>query len=215
VKGKKRQRLPPVPDLIVEGRLKQRRRVRLTLLVVSTALALSVLLTHWGQGGDGDDWARFDRRRATVVSVSLNGTVSVQVPNETGETPVRLIGIDLPRAGTAQAAASSRDLAALALGREFTLRLEPIQTRSPGGALLAYLFLSDTDNLNLDLARDGIGYADRRSPHSLQVQFEQAESDARKKGRGFWKAPTDDQMPDWRQQWLNDAREKKHRKKAG
>jgi len=202
-------------DLIVEARLKLRYRIRLALLVTTLALALSVLMTHWGRGGDGDDWARFDRRHVTVVSVSLNGTVGVQLSADPAETPVRLLGIDMPRPGTPQAAASSRELASRALGSEFTLRLEPVQTRSADGALLAYLFLSDTDDLNLDLVRDGFAYADRRSPHSLQVQFEQAESDARKKARGMWKSLTDDQMPAWRQQWLKELKEKKGRRKAG
>jgi endonuclease YncB( thermonuclease family) len=214
VRGKKRKRPPPEPDLIVEARLKQRRRLRVALFVTALALTLSVLMTHWGRSGE-DDWARYDRRRVTVVSVSLNGSVNVQVANEPGETRVRLLGIDMPRAGTAQAADSGRELASRALGREFTLRLEPVQTRSPDNALLAYLFLSDTDNLNLGMARDGYAYADRRSPHSLQVQFEQAESDARKKGRGLWKSPTDDQMPEWRLQWLNELKDKKHRKVPG
>jgi endonuclease YncB( thermonuclease family) len=209
---RRRKKAMPAPDLIVEGRLKQRRRVRLALFVISLALALSVLMTHWGQGGDGDDWARFDRRCVTVVSVALNGSLSIQVAGQPGETPVRLLGIDMPRAGTRQAAESSRELASRALGREFTLRLEPVQTRTADNALLAYLFLSDTDNLNLDLARDGYAYAERRMPHSLQVQFEQAESDARKKARGMWKSPADDQMPDWRLKWLNES---KHLRKPG
>ena len=209
--AKRRKRPSPEPDPIVERRLRRRRRIRLTLLVTVLTAALSVLMTHWGAGGDGDDWARFDRRQCTVVAVSLNGSLHIQVADEQVETSVRLIGIDMPRAGTPQAASCGRELAARALGREFTLRLEPLQTRSADHALLAYLYFTDTDSLNLDLARDGLAYADRRSPHSLQAQFEQAESDARKKGRGLWKGLTDDQMPDWRQQWLSDS--KKHHRK--
>lgn len=206
------KRSPLDRDQIVEARLKQRRRTRLALLITLLALGLSVLLTHWGQGGDADDWARFDRRHVTVVSVSLNGSVGVQIAGEPGETTVRLLGIDMPRPGTPQAAEASRELASRALGSEFTLRLEPLQTRAPDNALLAYLFLSDTDNLNLELVRDGCAYADRRSPHSLQVLFEQAESEARKKARGVWKTPGEDPMPDWRKQWLKD---RTHRKKPG
>ncbi len=213
MKAKRRKRPPPEPDPIVEGRLGQRRRLRLALFVTGLALGLSVLMTHWGEGGGGDDWARFDRHRVTLVSVSLNGLVSVQAVDEPGETRVRLLGMDMPRAGTAQAADASRELASRALGREFTLRLEPLQTRSSDNCLLAYLFLSDSDNLNLGMVRDGCAYADRRSPHSLQVQFEQAESDARKKGRGIWKSPGDEPMPEWRLQWLNEL--KGHRKKPG
>ena len=47
------------------------------------------------------------------------------------------------------------------------------QTRDASGHLLAYLFLTDTDDLNFDIVRDGQGYVDRRMPAT--ATFEQHE----------------------------------------
>ena len=81
-------------------------------------------------------------------------------------------------------------------------RLEPTQTRDKYRRLLAYLYVSDNENLNLSLVHDGQAYADRRFPHTLKPQFEQEENDARTKKRGLWKEVTESQMPAWRQKWL-------------
>ena len=165
----------------------QRRRLRLILFITLSALGVSVLLTHWGQGGDGDDWARFDRHRATVVSVSLDGSLGVQLAGEAGQTPVRLLGIAMPRAHRLlrrrPTPAGSWHCDPGGWAANSPSRLEPLQTRSADGELLAYLYISDTDNLNLDMVKDGYVYAERRSPYSLRCPFDQAESDARKKKR--------------------------------
>ena len=91
-------------------------------------------------------------------------------------------------------------------GRAVTLRLETTSTRDRYRRLLAYVYVGDADHLNLDLVRDGQGYADRRFPHSLRSQFEQAESEARRRGRGLWKDVTEAQMPPWRRNWLKRGR---------
>jgi endonuclease YncB( thermonuclease family) len=61
------------------------------------------------------------------------------------------------------------------------------------------------------MVRSGHAYADRRIGHTLQSPFEQAEADARKKGRGLWRGVTEAQTPAWRRAWLERLRdEKKH-----
>ena len=139
--------------------------------------------------------------------------MNVQVLNDPGETRVRLLGMDMPPAPPRLPIPAENWRRGAGPG--VYPSIEPLQTRSLDNALLAYLFVSDTDNLGLGIVRDGYAYADRRSPHSLQVQFEQAESDARKKGRGLWKSPSDAAMPEWRVQWMNELKEKKHRKGPG
>jgi endonuclease YncB( thermonuclease family) len=67
---------------------------------------------------------------------------------------------------------------------------------------MAYVYLTDGDNLNLDLIHDGEAYADRRTTHSLHSPFEAAENEARNKKRGLWREVTKEQMPAWRQQWM-------------
>ena len=83
-----------------------------------------------------------------------------------------------------------------------TLVLEPLDTRDESGHLLAYVYLSESDDLNLDLIHDGQAYADRRRGHSRHAAFEQAESEARKKSRGLWSEVTIEQQPRWRQEWF-------------
>jgi micrococcal nuclease len=127
----------------------------------------------------------------------------------TGETRVRLLGVDAPelqRDGQPapdhwadRAAAYTR---ARAAGKFVTLQLDQPQTRDKYDRVLAYVYLSDTDCLNADLIRDGQAYADRRFKHTFKPQYELAENEARKKGRGLWKDVTVEQMPPWRQEWL-------------
>jgi endonuclease YncB( thermonuclease family) len=65
------------------------------------------------------------------------------------------------------------------------------------------VYLSDTDLLNADLVRDGLGYADRRLVYSQRQSFEQAEGEARKRKRGVWSvADGEESMPQWRREWL-------------
>jgi endonuclease YncB( thermonuclease family) len=95
-------------------------------------------------------------------------------------------------------------------GKDVTLRLEPTQTRDSSGRLLAYVYFSDTDLINLDIVHDGQAFADRRVPHSLHQQIEQAENEARKKQRGMWKDLSWDDQPQWRQEWVKTLSRKKN-----
>ena len=83
-----------------------------------------------------------------------------------------------------------------------TLRLEQTETRDRYKRLRAYVYVSDSENLHLDLVRSGQAYADRRFRHSMKGQFERAEREARKARRGLWKDVTESQMPTWRREWL-------------
>jgi endonuclease YncB( thermonuclease family) len=164
--------------------------------------------------GRPDDWAAFDRRRVHVVQVVSGDTLLIQSGNATGEIRVRLVGVAAPQGTEHWARESQQALARRLDGRDALLRLETTQTRSADGAVLAYVRLTDLDGVNLEMIRDGEAYVDPRVAHSLKNQFEQAESDARKKRRGLWKSLTDEQMPDWRQKWLAEQREAKRRRAA-
>jgi endonuclease YncB( thermonuclease family) len=89
-----------------------------------------------------------------------------------------------------------------AQGKQVTINLQETQTRDKYDRLLAYVYLSESESLNLALVRDGHAYADRRFSHPLRWQFEAGETEARKAGRGLWKEITVEQMPEWRQNWL-------------
>ena len=198
----------------VTRRLRRRAWVRAVVGAVAVLLALSALLDRAGTFGfGGDDWAAFDRETYTVRRVIDGDTVVIARGAVGEETRVRLLGIDAAEmnfeSGKPPAYWAEQSTAYLkerCEGRNVIVQLEPTQTRDRHGRLLAYLHLSDIENLNLLLVRDGQVYADRRFDHSLETMFVQAESEARQKRRGLWKGIGDEQMPAWRQRWLQSGK---------
>lgn len=186
------------------------------LLLVSSVIVGNVWQRHLG----GYDSARFDRRTLRVDEAVSGDTVTVIEPG--GRlTPVRLAGVaapELPPATNGAPAAlatksvgvahwfdeSRRALADRVVGRDVLLRLPPLAQRSADGTVRAYLYLpgGPADSVNESLVAGGDAYADRRMGHPYQKLFEQAESEARRKGKGLWKGVRDDEQPAWRQAWL-------------
>jgi micrococcal nuclease len=166
----------------------------------------SVIWAHVGPSRD--DWSTFDHRTFTVTRVIDGDTIVIR--NGEDDVIVGLVGIDAPPLHdptTGQPAHWAERAAAYtrarAEGKTVTLRLEPVQTRDREGRLLAYVYLLDSDCLNIDMVHDGEAYAYRTVHHSYRAQYEQAENDARKRQRGLWKDITEDQMPPWRRAWLH------------
>jgi endonuclease YncB( thermonuclease family) len=177
----------------------------LTVLIVASIVLPRVLPAHPRVAGalprlslSGDDWSRFDRRSFTVGRVINGGTIELALPDGTG-AEVRLLGIDAPEHG---AQAARDELKARAEGKVVALRLEPTETRDGDGRLLAYVYPDDAEDLNLAMVRDGFAYADRRTDHTYRRAFEQAEAEARRRGRGLWRDVTEARMPAWRREWL-------------
>lgn len=173
------------------------------------ALILSCAADHATK--PSNDWRRFDHQRAVVTHVTDGDTLRVGFGEASEETTVRLLGIDAPEltdVSTGRPAhwadRARKYVEARAAGKTVTLRLEPTQSRDRYDRLLAYVYLSDGDCLNLDIVRDGQAYADRRFRHSYRPQYEMAENEARRKKRGLWKDVTEDQMPPWRRAWLHE-----------
>jgi micrococcal nuclease len=184
-----------------------------TLLLILASLAVSRFgLLH--PQGRGNDWETFDRKRVIVTKVADGDTLTIR--NGSSEARVRLLGVDAPELHpdggvppdhwAERAAAYTRGRSE---GKFVTIKLDSTQTRDRYERLLAYVYLSDTDLLNLDLVRDGQAYADRRFKHSLRSQFETAENEARKRGRGLWKDVTVEQMPQWRREWLREVEQRR------
>ena len=200
------------PDT-VPMQLRRRRRLRRWTFAGVLVLALSAVLDRGGAfRRRGDDWAAFDHKTFLVTHVADGDTLTVRPLTGGPETRVRLLGVDTPELHSSGSAGHywARDALeytrARVGGRAVTLRLETTSTRDRYRRLLAYVYVGDADHLNLDLVRDGQGYADRRFPHSLRSQFEQAESEARRRERGLWKGVTEAQMPPWRRNWLERGR---------
>jgi endonuclease YncB( thermonuclease family) len=150
------------------------------------------------QFAGGNDWRRFDRRSFNVLSIPDANDIVID-----GPVTVHLIGIDGPYDQ------SLEYVKARLKDRPVTLKLETTQTRDADGKLLAYVYLADNDCLNMAMIRDGKAFADRRVKHTYASQYEQAETEARKKARGIWKGLTDDQMPAWRREWLEQLRKER------
>jgi micrococcal nuclease len=196
------------PDWVA-GRLRRRRKLRWAWLVLLLILAASALLDRSGTFGQrGDDWEAFDQKAFVVRHVIDGDTLEVTAPGGKRER-VRLIGVDAPETNASSggppehwAPEATRYAEARAEGKEVILRLDGTEARDRYGRLLAYVYLSDTESLNLALVRDGHAYADRRFRHTYRPQFEQAEAAARKGAAGLWKDVADEQQPRWRQDWL-------------
>jgi endonuclease YncB( thermonuclease family) len=204
----------------VARQIRRRQIARWGALLGMLLLGGSALLDRRGAFAyRGDDWSTYDQKLCLITSIQDGDSVTLHPAAGGPTTRVRLFGIDTPETHdkrTGQPAYWSKQATGYLSGRtkdrNVTVRLETTQTRDRYGRLLAYLYLTDTDNLNLDLVRDGQAYADRRFPHTFKAQFEQAENDARTKGRGLWKEVTEEQMPEWRQKWLAGLRGAKNRK---
>ena len=206
-------RMPPARRASVARRLARRRWARRTAFTIVALLAASVLLGYTGLlGRAGDDWSAFDRRRFHVVRAVDGETLLVRPVGGGAETRVRLVGLAAPSGYWSDEA--RQYLAGRSTGKDVSLRLEPTQTRTAGGDLLAHVYAAEGEELNLALVREGQAYAERRAPHSMHNQFDQAEAEARLRRRGLWRSVTDEQMPPWRQAWLRAVREKKRERMA-
>ncbi len=183
--------------------LLKRKIARWTIRIFLLLTLSSILLDHTRVFAyPGNDAARFDHQSAKVTRTLSGDTVVIQLPNETQESTLHLLGVYAPDPSTLWSTNATKYTTARTKDRTVTLRLDPIGWRNPNHELLAYLYITDTDNLNLDIIHDAQAYADRRMPYSFHSAFESAETDARKKSRGLWKNLPFDQMPLWRQQWL-------------
>ena len=152
-------------------------------VVLLGAVAVDHLRPH-------DDRSRYNHRTLTVAAVPAGDTLQL------GDgTRVRLLGLCDP---AAEAVAHLGGL----VGRRVTLLLPPVGLRDGDGCLRAYAFADDGTCLNVALVKDGLAYADRRTPDAMAGLIDPAENDARRHGRGLWAGLRFDHQPAWRQAWL-------------
>src|SRR6202035_142918 len=174
---------PVFPKFDAPSALRRRRRIRAIVISSGALFALFILLDHLGAfGWQGDDWGQFDRRTFTVSRI-IDGQTLILRDGSGRETPVALIGVAAPVGSAYWAVESAKYLGDHAAGKRVVVRLEPTQSRDAAKRLWAYLYLTDSDDLNADVIHDGHAYADRRVKHSLAPVLISAESDARKHRR--------------------------------
>ncbi len=190
--------------------VRRRRRVRRGIFLALFLLLATAVLDRAGAFRDaGDDWRNFDRQTFLVTRVADGDTLTVRPLSGGAEARVRLLGIDAPEMKSASgpdgdhwAHEARHALTSRTVGKRVLLKLDQTETRDRYKRLLAYVYVEESDNLNLLMVRDGHAYADRRFPHGLRHVFEQAESEARRKERGLWQGVNADRMPPWRREWL-------------
>jgi endonuclease YncB( thermonuclease family) len=160
--------------------LRFRRIVRNSFLLLTALLGTAILLDHFGCFGyHGDDWASFDGKQFRIERITDRGQLIVL--SQGREIPIHLLGTD--------ANATAREyLIDHALARDVILKLEPLQTRDAAGQLLAYVYLTEHDCLNVNIVREGSARADRHQKHTLQAMIQSAEADAKKHHIGLWSA---------------------------
>jgi len=151
--------------------LRRRRRIRIAWAVILGSAAL-VRIADWDNGRDVDDWQTFNHRAFVVASATDDGSILVRSVDGSTQQIIRLLGVTT---------APHIDLRTRLIGKPVTLLLDSPQTRDAQRRLLAYVFTSETDNLNVQLVRDGLAYADRQQDCLFEQEIRAAQSDARKK----------------------------------
>jgi endonuclease YncB( thermonuclease family) len=184
--------------------LKRSRRLRWISITIAGLFVASSIVDHTRVFGYvGNPQQSFDGQQVIVSRVLSGDEMIVHRVGQDEAIPIHLLGVASPHGSAEHWADQSQHYAeARALNHTVTLHLDSIGWRDPRGELQAYAFLTDADNLNLDLIHDGEAYADRRNPHALHATFEAAENEARTKKRGLWRSVTKEQMPAWRQEWM-------------
>lgn len=184
--------------------VRRHRRARLVPWALLVVMALSSFCSHHVTPRSGRP---IDGKTFPVERVSDGDTLVIRMPDGTTER-VRLKGIDAPelaRDGQPDqhfAKESQAYLQKRLAGRSVTLQFDGTETRDRFGRLLAFVYLSDEECLNLTLVQFGYAYVDRRFDSFMHSQMGRLEGEARKKERGLWKGLRDEQMPDWRREWL-------------
>jgi endonuclease YncB( thermonuclease family) len=160
--------------------LRRRRIMRCVGAVAVGAVACAWLAQcHFGRAVD--DWGKFDHRPFVVAAAMDDGSILVRSADGSTQQIVRLLGVD-----TRQTTNLPDYLRSRLVGKTVMLLLDSPQTRDGQRRLLAYVFSSDVDNLNVNVVHDGLAYADRRQNCLLNEEIRTAQNDARKKVRGLW-----------------------------
>ena len=158
----------------------RRRQLRRWLVITLSFVAcLLIFLDHLGLFGyRGNDWANFDSQRFHVDRVTENGNLVISSSDRTSE--LQLMGV-CGNEGL------QSFLTEMAVGKTVILMLDPLQTRDASGHLLAIVYLSNGDCLNVSVIRAGGARVDPKKKQSMLSVMRAAEADARKHFRGVWR----------------------------
>ena len=161
--------------------------------IAMAAMAVTMVLAACGGGGPASTACG-----AGVASHTLSGTATAVHDGDTltlthsgGSEQVRLQGIDAPELAQDWGAESRAALQALALHQAVTITYDQ---KDRYGRLLAHVFGSGCEHINLRLLREGQAWYYRAYacdlPASMRSTFDQAEITARQARHGLWQQAT-------------------------
>ncbi len=200
----------PVSSAKLTGRQRRLRRGLRSAAWFAVAAAVIISLVVADRAGlfgtrPLDDRAKYDGVACRVVRVVDGDTLDVNIPDgRNAHTRIRLWGVDTPETHRPHTPVqhfgpeASDFTERLAMGREVTLRLEPVRkTRDNAeyNRLLAYVILPDGRMLNRLLVAQGYGYADPRYQHTFMDDFLDLQDQAHAARRGLWANPNPDHLP--------------------
>lgn len=184
----------------VAADLRVRRRWHAVIAIALLTLTATAVLSHVRAGPDSNDW---DGRSVIIDQVLSDGTLLV-ARRDAEPLKIGLRAVDLNGSEPAV-----RYLTGRLTGKPVVLKFDDPTHPDTAGRQPAYLYLGDSDCVNIDLVRDGIAYFDRRSKSFLTSTLDQAETNARTRKIGLWKDLRFRDMPPWRQDWVNAMKTKR------
>ena len=183
-------------------------RLRLLLVALLGAVVYASVISHRRHF----DYASDLDGAEVAVDQTLQGDL-ILVRTTSGQLErIRLKGIDAPDRGYGDRPQmpysweAKKYLHERIDRKKVVLRFEGTERRDDEGQLIAYVYLTDNDCINLAMVQYGFAYVDRRQRGFLHSRMGQAEGEARRKQLGLWKDLSFDQMPPWRQEWLRGLR---------
>ncbi|MDB5325923.1 MAG: nuclease [Phycisphaerales bacterium] len=206
------QRTPPeaIARDAVSIALRQRRIRLVGIGLAIVTLGCTSIWSHRNAPPDPSKWEGMP----VVVDRVIDGDTIVISGDGFNHERLRLRGIDAPEVAhpehehddhfgpEARRYLEDRLTKARDAGKPITLKFDGTERRDRYDRILGYVYLGDSDCINVDLVRDGMAYVDRRFKSMLQSTLEQDETNARTKGIGVWQDLKPEDMPEWRQRWL-------------
>lgn len=189
------------------------RQHRVRRIGIGLAIAILVGTSVWSHRSTPPDPSQWDGMPIVIDRV-IDGDTLVISGDGFNQERLRLRGIDAPEVvhpdydhddhfgPEARRYLDNRLAKARAAGKPITLKFDGTERRDRYGRILGYVYVGDSDCVNVDLVRDGMAYVDRRFKTMLTGTLEQTENAARAKGTGLWKDLKKSNMPAWRQKWL-------------
>ncbi len=187
----------PLDDLSIQSNaIRRRKQVRVVAIVLLVLLAGSSVLSHLMSPIDARALAG---KRVKVIEILSCDVIRIRAETDIIEE-VQLLGIAPPP--EPWATATKQYLSSRLSDKDVVLQFDGTQVRTDDGKILALVYPTDNECINVSLVTFGHAFVDRRVRTFLESQFSQAESEARKKQRGFWADLKDEDQPAWRIEWI-------------